>query len=499
LGIFETVTSYCQNRVIIEGSAAEIRGFAHDCLSLRDELYVLDFQKILPMPSIVEGLYRSIPSKLGGKYPDEFSSGWVGMEALLRKPPPSYEGEVARPDSVLTRDVVKKVGIRNYDDLNRWLNQNDPASLDLGRKCLAAFEACGNFFEDDWVGDKWGCDPERVDYSKATMSETRYEAEFESPYGAPEGICREIVRRHPGLKSRFVALETGNDYAFVLTAKDGHTREERPEITDTLIDEVEGPGTVEQYIESERAFYERPSVLREQPTRHIRYWLRERQLKRALVGYPLYAPPHSGVEWTMPATQARGNFDFFVAQRRHRIDVLKRFLAPFNVSLDFTDGAKQALDRWLAAYGALLFVSETGISFLTHEPEWTGPRASLNVIFDIGIYLGEFAIAESPWLRWDMDVRREPGRTRRDHRFQRPIIGAAEDLFSFPRDVIYDVHQICHSLCEASYMWKESRYKFGSRPRSRHFITKTLRHIYLCARGEFETANNEVLQDSYVR
>ena len=234
------MTSYCQNRVIIEGSAAEIRGFAHDCLSLRDELYVLDFQKILPMPSIVEGLYRSIPSKLGGKYPDEFSSGWVGMEALLRKPPPSYEGEVARPDSVLTRDVVKKVGIRNYDDLNRWLNQNDPASLDLGRKCLAAFEACGNFFEDDWVGDKWGCDPERVDYSKATMSETRYEAEFESPYGAPEGICREIVRRHPGLKSRFVALETGNDYAFVLTAKDGHTREERPEITDTLIDEVEG-------------------------------------------------------------------------------------------------------------------------------------------------------------------------------------------------------------------------------------------------------------------
>jgi hypothetical protein len=461
---------------------------------------VLDFEKILPMPSIVKGLYRSIPSKLGGKFPDGLSSGWVGMEALLRERPPCYEGEVARPDdSVLTRDFVKKAGIRNYDDLNHWLNQNDPASLDLGRKCLAALEACGNFFEDDWVGDKWGADPERVDYSKATLSETRYEAEFESPYGAPEGICRQIVRRHPGLTSRFVAVEEGNGYAFVLTAKDGHISEEHPEITDTVIDEVQGSGTVEGYIESERAFYEKPSVLREQPMRHIRYWLRERKLKHALVGYSLYAPPHSGVEWTMPERQARENFDFFSAQRTHRIDALKRFLQPFGVSLDFTDGAKRALDRWLASYGALLFVSETGVSFLTHEPEWTGPRSSLNVIFDIGIYLGEFAIAESPWLRWEMDVQREPGRTRSDHRFQRPIITAAEDLYSFPRDVIYEVSQICHSLCEASYMWKESRYRFGSRPLSRHFITKTLRHINLSARGDFETANNEFTQDSYVR
>lgn len=494
------MTNYCENRVTIEGSAAEIQAFARDCLSLHDGLDVLDFEKILPVPPAVRGLYRSTVSKLGGgKFQDELSSGWVGMEALLRKPPPPYENEVARPDSVLDRDFVKKRGIGNYDDLNNWLLQNDPASLELGRKCLAAFEACGNFFEDDWVNGEWGCDPDRVEYSQANLSETRYDAVFVSPWGAPEGIFREIARRHQGLSSRFAALEEGNDYSFLLTTSNNTIREERPEITDTLIDDMEGPGEVESRIESERAVYDRPSELRKQPTRRFRYWLGERRLKRVLAGYPVYSPPHLGVEWTMPEQDARENFEFFQTQRTHRIDILKRFLAQFDVSLDFTDRAKQALDRWIASYGALLFVPETGYSFWTHRPEWVGPRSGLNVIFDIAIYLGEFAIAESPELRWTMDVRREKGRTRSDHGFQRPGIDAAKDLYSFPRDIVDSTYSICHSLCESSYMNKEPRYVFGSPPLARQFVTKMLRHIHLSARGDFETANNEWCQDSLRR
>jgi hypothetical protein len=492
------VTNYCQNRVSVEGSEAQIQAFVQDCLSVRDELHVLEFEKIVPQPPIVKGLHRSTFSRLGGRFPDQLSSGWVGMEAILRKPPPLGPVDVMPVVSVLDRDFVRQVGIKNYDDLDRWLRGNDPASLELGRKCLAAFEACGNFFEDDWILDKWGCDPGRLEYSTAVLSETRYDAAFASAFGAPEGIFREIARRHPGLTSRFVALEEGNDYSFLLTTKNNVAAEERPESTDALIDEVEGPGEVESRLDHERAFYEEPAVLRRQPMRHVRYWLRERRLKRALIGYPPYVPPHSGVEWMMREEDARENFEFFLAQRADRIEALKRFLAPFDVSLDFTDRAKQELDRWLAGYGALLFVSETGSSFLTRQPEWTGARSSLNVIFDIAIYIGEFAIAESPWLRWQLDVEREQGRTRSDDSFQRPSIDSERDLYSFPRDVIRDVHSLCHSLCEGSYMSREARYTFGSRELARQFVTRTLRHISLSAQGDFETANNEWSKDSYM-
>jgi hypothetical protein len=244
-------------------------------------------------------------------------------------------------------------------------------------------------------------------------------------------------------------------------------------------------------------FYEKPSALRAQPTRHFRYWLRERRLKRALAGYPVYTPPHLGVEWTMSEQDARENFEFFLAQRPRRLDSLKRFLTTFDVSLDFTDRTKQALDRWVASYGALLFVSETGLSFWTHRPEWVGERSSLNVIFDLAIYIGEFAIAESPWLRWQIDERHENGRTRSDHGFQRPTIDSGNSLFSFPRDIIHDTYNICHSLCEASYMSKKPMYTYGSRPLARHFVSRILRHIFLSARGDFETANSEWTRDAF--
>jgi len=492
------VTNYCNNRLLIKGSTAEIGAFVRDCLSSRDELHVLDFERIRPVPPVVKGLYRSTPSQLGGTFPNTLASGYVGMEALLRKVPPRYDGEVGQPTSILEVDFVQRLGIKNYDDLNRWLERNDPPSLELGRRCLAAFEACGYFFADDWMIDEWGCYPERVDYSRAVLTDTSYEASFVTPDCAPEGILREIARRHSSLTSQFIGLEEGNGYAFTLTTKDNVIREEWPPITDALIDELEGPGEVQRRIDNERALYERPSVLRKRPMRKISYWLREWRLKRALSDYPVYAPPRLGAECMMPEAEARENFDFFLSQRLHRIDVLKRFLAHFKVSLDAADGGRHGLDRWLAAYGALLFVAETGYSFLTHRPDWTGVRAGLNVIFDIGIYLGEAAIAESPKLKWDMDLQGEAGRTREDHSFQRPCISAAADLYSFPRDIIDDTYRMCYSLCEGSYLGKP-KYVFGRSALSRQFATKTLRHIRLCAQGDFETANRESIEDSRKR
>jgi hypothetical protein len=492
------VTNYCQNRLTIEGPSAEIGAFAQDCLSLHDGLHLLDFEKILPMPPVLKGLHRSVVSRLGGEFPNRLSSGVVGMEALTRKPVQPVEG-FTKAESVLDNARVKEIGLRTYDDLDLWLRKNDPASLELGRKCLAAFDACGCYFEGDWVLGKWGCDPDRVEYSQADLGETSYHAAVVSPFGAPEGILREVARRHSGLTSRFTALEEGNDYAFLLTTSNGVVNEERPAITDTFIEEVDGPGEVTSRLDNEREFYEEPAILNTQQIRHIRHWMSEARLKRALAGYPVYTPPHLGVEWMMSEQQAHENFEFFLAQKANRVDAMRPLLAQFDIQLDFTDRAKEALDSWLTTHGAFLYVSETGSSFLTHNPEWVGPRSGLNVILDLAIFIGEFAIRESPGLGWEMDARRELGRTRSDHGFQRPAIGSASPLFSFPRDVIYETYNICHSLCEASYMWKKPRFQYGSALLARHFVTKTLRHTYLCARDDFETANNEWIQDSRAR
>ena len=163
---------------------------------------------------------------------------------------------------MLDHESAKKLGLRTYDDLVLWLRKNDPDSLELGRKCIAAFEACGYLFEDDWIGDKWGFTPDRAEYSQAYLAETSYEAAFVSPWGAPEEIFRVIARRHTGLTSRFTALEEGNDYTFLLTTSGGIVTEEQLAVTDRFIDEMDGPGEVDWRIDNERAFYEQPSTLR---------------------------------------------------------------------------------------------------------------------------------------------------------------------------------------------------------------------------------------------
>jgi hypothetical protein len=353
------VTSYCKNRLTIEGSPQNVEVFARRCLSLRHGVYELDFDKILPMPPILKGL---------------------------------------------------------REDTSR--------SPKLTRKRVATLEATDHRSEEAWLLHNWGFTPDRVEYQASHLSETGYNAAFISPWGAPEGVFRALARRHPELTMRCAALEEGSDYSFLLTVQNGVIREERPRITDAFIEEIEGPGEIENRLEFERPHYAEPAMLRKQPIRHFRHWRNEARLKRALTGYPLYNPPYQGVAKMLPEKDARENHEFFLAQKAARIEALRCFFQPFGVALEFAKQTKDALDDWLATYAAFLYVSEVGCSFLTHSPEWTGVLLGLNVILDLGIFLGEFAIKENPALRWDMDRRTEPGRMRIDdsisaHRYRR--------------------------------------------------------------------------------
>jgi hypothetical protein len=131
-------------------------------------------------------------------------------------------------------------------------------------------------------------------------------------------------------------------------------------------------------------------------------------LKHALRGYPLYDPPHKVEERLLSDELAADNFAYFMHVRLHRMacfqDWLRRY---FLVTLTPDAKGVRALSRWGNKYaGLLLNAGPTGRptdSYFTYEPSWIGDDAGCNVVFDMGITLGEFLIVNCPKLHWDLE------------------------------------------------------------------------------------------------
>jgi len=115
----------------------------------------------------------------------------------------------------------------------------------------------------------------------------------------------------------------------------------------------------------------------------------------------------------------------------------------------------------------------------------------LNVIFDLGLFLGDFAIHENPDLKWELERGSPPTHGHFFEQFQRPVVASNAPLLSFPRDPIYEMYQFCNSQCGRTFMWKRAWLQYGSRALARQYFTKTLRHIHLSANGDFQTANKD--------
>jgi hypothetical protein len=163
-------------------------------------------------------------------------------------------------------------------------------------------------------------------------------------------------------------------------------------------------------------------------------WLRKRRLERALRGYPLYDPPHKVEERLLSQEKAAENFEYFMRVREQRLAFFRDWLRRhFGVTLTADERGVRALNRWGNKYAGLLQVTgpdgHPTSSYFTYEPAWTGEYAGLNVLFDMGIALGEFIIANCPKLHWEVDpisallprearvLKRTPGTS-----FQRPML-----------------------------------------------------------------------------
>jgi hypothetical protein len=214
-----------------------------------------------------------------------------------------------------------------------------------------------------------------------------------------------------------------------------------------------------------------------------------------LSGYPVYRPPHEGIEMLMSEAHARANFDHFISQRATRIEALQRFMEPFGVTLEFSEAAKSSLDAWLAKYGAFFYVREKGSSYESRLPAWEGARLGLNVIHDLAVFLGDFAIHESPALHWEMYTDLPSGLQAQNESFQKPAIAGYQGNPRWRFYPLVEVHRICHALREGTYMWQQPQFRMLPQSLYTRFVSKTLKQAYLLARGEAAAANNAMMNE----
>jgi hypothetical protein len=142
-------------------------------------------------------------------------------------------------------------------------------------------------------------------------------------------------------------------------------------------------------------------------------------LSPGLQDYPLYQPPHSlgpllrrRADQTDQdfqrysddySTRSKQNFAYFIEQRAARLGALKTFLAGFGVSADLDDAGLASVSAWLADNSfALADVRKPDVRgpFYQMRIPWTGDLRGLNVIFDLGVFLGELLIQKQRRLHW---------------------------------------------------------------------------------------------------
>jgi hypothetical protein len=178
-------------------------------------------------------------------------------------------------------------------------------------------------------------------------------------------------------------------------------------------------------------------------------WLRRFRLRRALRGYPLYDPPHKVEERLLSKAEAAENFDYFMRVRKQRMaDFLGWLQRHFGIIVTLDRTGVKVLCRWGQDYAGLLLlpgsIGDPKGAYFTYDPPWAGENAGLNVLFDMGITLGEAIIANCPKLRWDFDpisallprtgewLKQTPGTS-----FQRPELTGFDDAITRKMPLLY--------------------------------------------------------------
>jgi hypothetical protein len=125
--------------------------------------------------------------------------------------------------------------------------------------------------------------------------------------------------------------------------------------------------------------------------------------------YPVYAPPHHDAENVLAKHEIKANYDYFLAEKTRRVHCLTEYFASFSIALRFERNSIEALDSWIYRYGGHLLPRKRQprqgsvvSAMLDYQPAWTGVFRGLNIINDIGIFVGDYIVSKDPGVHWDV-------------------------------------------------------------------------------------------------
>ncbi|MCG5238121.1 hypothetical protein [Xanthobacter oligotrophicus] len=138
-----------------------------------------------------------------------------------------------------------------------------------------------------------------------------------------------------------------------------------------------------------------------------RYWYPYLRMSRALVDYPIYAPPHLSRESELTDDEAQENFDYFMKMKNQRLQMFLDWMwRNFHVRLSFKPESIDQFDLWARCYNGTIVAEEPYVisqSYQSYNPAWTGRFIGCNLIMDAGIYLGEYLIDKRPMIQWEIE------------------------------------------------------------------------------------------------
>ncbi|SHL38318.1 hypothetical protein SAMN05444159_5756 [Bradyrhizobium lablabi] len=234
-------------------------------------------------------------------------------------------------------------------------------------------------------------------------------------------------------------------------------------------------------------------------------WLRKFWLRRALRDYPPYDPPHKVEEYLLSREQATENFDNFMRVRLERFAYFRNWLRRyFWATITPDERGIRALSRWGNRYAGLLLVigpdGHPTDSYFTYDPPWTGENAGNNVVFDMGIALGEIIIANCPRLHWALEptsailprrskmLKRSPGMS-----FQRPKLTGWDDP-TWDASPLHQVHSFAHEMLYLSTYPSACRYYQRSKE-SRRNVREWLLNMFKSILRDYPAGDPYKLRD----
>lgn len=149
---------------------------------------------------------------------------------------------------------------------------------------------------------------------------------------------------------------------------------------------------------------------------------RRQALSAALLNYPLFEPPHrQGPNFLRRRqdqteeehlnyirefmSRSDQNFLYFMDERPTRLAALRKFLGTFGVSAGLDEAGLASVSTWFVDNGYALVSSLRDPvvvqRFYQMQTPWTEELRGLNVIFDLGVFLGESLIQRQSRLHWN--------------------------------------------------------------------------------------------------